>query len=152
MKKGLIFIVFILFAQQCFAQIPIKFNYQAVVRNALGTIVANKSVSFRVAITNGLNGAVEYSETHKSTTNAYGLVTLLIGGGTPLVGDISQVTWANGNKFIQTELDINGATNYKLMGSTQLLSVPFALVALSTPPSFYSAWGEYQSFNINRGT
>jgi hypothetical protein len=133
------------------AQAPMVFNYQAVVRDAAGVIVANKNVNFRIGITSGANGVIEYSETHNATTNPNGLVTLLIGSGTPVSGTMSAVTWAGGNKFIQTEMDITGGTNYKLMGSTQLLSVPYALVALSTPPSFHMAWSTFQNFSINQG-
>ena len=112
------------------AQVPQRFKYQSIARNTSGIVLANSAVGIRISIHEGTpNGTVVYQETHNSTTNEFGLFTLSIGGGTPLVGSINSVNWANGSKFIEIEGDLSGGTNYSSFGTTELLSVPYALHA-----------------------
>jgi hypothetical protein len=130
----------------CFAQIqaqaPQVINYQAVVRDAGGIVVANKAVSFRLSILTGTStGSIQYSETHSAVTNAFGLVTLGIGLGSPTFNSMSAVTWATGSKFLRVEVDINGGVNFTVLGTTQFLSVPFALYAATSGNSAASGWG-----------
>lgn len=112
-----------------FAQSPEGFKYQAVVRDAGNAILTNQSVGMRLAIKQGsATGTAVYTETFSSTTNAFGLVNLEIGSGSST--DIfSAINWANGPYFIETAADITGGTNYAVMGSSQLMSVPYALHA-----------------------
>ncbi len=111
-----------------FAQAPQKFNYQAVVRDNSGNILANQAVSFRISILqNSLYGASIYVETQKDTTTSHGVSVLKIGDGVPVYGSMAGINWANGPYFIKVELDQNGGTSYVTMGTTQLLSVPYAL-------------------------
>jgi uncharacterized protein (TIGR02145 family) len=70
-----------------------------------------------------------YSETHQLTTNSNGLITTSIGGGTPVVGSIDSIDWSLGDVYIKTEVDVNGGSNYEMLSSNQLLSVPYALFA-----------------------
>jgi hypothetical protein len=72
-------------------------------------------------------GSEVYAETHNLLTNANGLATLEIGGGTLLSGNFANINWANGPYFIKTETDVNGGSNYTITNTTQLLSVPYAL-------------------------
>tara|TARA_R110002049_G_scaffold288330_2_gene470689 strand:- start:1361 stop:3058 length:1698 start_codon:yes stop_codon:yes gene_type:complete len=112
-----------------FAQSPEGFKYQAVVRDAGNAILTNQSVGMRLAIKQGsATGTAVYTETFSSTTNAFGLVNLEIGSGssTDVFADIN---WANGPYFIETAADITGGTNYTVMGTSQLMSVPYALHA-----------------------
>ncbi|HOY31636.1 MAG TPA: hypothetical protein PKW80_07125 [Bacteroidales bacterium] len=111
-----------------FAQAPEKFNYQTVVRDNAGNIISDHAVSFRVSIIqDSLTGTAVYVETHSDTTNVYGLSVLKIGGGTPLTGSMAAVDWSDGPYFIKVEMDISGGSAYVVMGTTQLLSVPYAL-------------------------
>ena len=111
-----------------FAQSPQKFNYQAVARDASGNLIANQAVSFRISILQGsASGTVAYSETHNLTTNAYGQATLIIGAGTVVSGTFSSIGWGTNNHYIKTEMDATGGSIYNLMGTSQLLSVPYAL-------------------------
>ena len=65
------------------AQAPESFNYQAVVRNAGGSILNNQTVGMRLTIEQGsIGGPAVYTETFSSTTNSYGLVNIEIGTGT----------------------------------------------------------------------
>jgi hypothetical protein len=124
------------------AQAPQTINYQAVVRDAGGVVVVNRSVTFRLSIlTGGSTGTPQYIETHSAVTNAFGLVTLNIGGGTIVSGAMSSVTWATGSKFLRVEVDINGGSSYVVLGTTQFLSVPYALYAATSGNSAASGWG-----------
>jgi hypothetical protein len=112
------------------AQIPQGINYQAIARNAAGTMLSNQTVSLRFSIRNtSPNGAIEYAETQQATTNQFGLFTAKIGAGTVLSGNFSNINWVTGSKFLQVELDANAGTNFLDFGTTELLSVPFALYA-----------------------
>ena len=113
-----------------FAQVPEKFNYQAVVRNASNALVTNAPVGVRVSILEGgANGNVVYVEKHAATTNANGLLTIEIGGGSVLEGDFANIKWDFGQLFLKTEIDPAGASNYTIVSTQQLLSVPYALYA-----------------------
>jgi hypothetical protein len=109
------------------AQVPMGISYQSVVRDADGLLVGNSNVGLQITI---LQNTVEvYKETHQVVSNQNGLVTLVIGGGNPVSGTFSSIDWSNGPYFIETGVDPNGGTNYTIVGTTQLLSVPYALYA-----------------------
>lgn len=131
MKNVVLLIVAFLFSVYCAdGQAPQAFKYQAVVRDAEGNVRESGNVSFRISILKGsASGNVVYGETHNKTTSAFGLVDLEIGKGTPLSGSFSDVNWAGDNYFLKVEVDPNGATDYQFMGTSQLLSVPYALSA-----------------------
>ena len=112
---------------QDFAQIPQKFNYQAVVRNASGVLLSSQNVSFRLSLTNS-EGTVYYSETQSTQTSAYGVVDLVVGSGTPVDGTLGAVQWGAGVK-LKVEIDIAGGASYVTMGIVELLSVPYAQVS-----------------------
>ena len=131
MKRTLLFILsLMLFAMVAIAQSPEAFKYQAVARDAGGQILANQSVSFRISILQGsASGTSVYSETHAATTNTFGLVNLEIGDGTVASGDFSAIEWGAYTYFTQIEMDETGGSNYLMLGTSQLLSVPYALHA-----------------------
>lgn len=112
------------------AQAPSKMSYQATVRNAAGQIVANQLVSTRFTIRDGLpGGIIVYQEEQDSIpTNSFGIITIVIGGGSIIQGTMGGINWI-GDKYLQVEFDINNTTNYVNMGTTQLLSVPYAFYA-----------------------
>ncbi|MDA7730185.1 hypothetical protein N8833_00285 [Salibacteraceae bacterium] len=120
----------LLFSAIAFAQAPNKMSYQAVVRDAADQLLANKAIGVQVTIEQGTaGGAAVYVETFTPTTNANGLVTLEIGTGNIVSGDITTIDWENGPYFIKTETDPTGGTSYSLAGTTELMSVPYALHA-----------------------
>ena len=131
MKKIYCLLVMLLLcAASLFAQAPEKFNYQAVVRNASNALVTNAPVGVRVSILQGsASGNAVYVETHTASTNANGLLTLEIGGGTVLQGSFAGINWANGPFFLKTETDPAGGSNYTVTSTQQLMSVPYALYA-----------------------
>jgi protocatechuate 3,4-dioxygenase beta subunit len=108
------------------------FNYQAMIRNADGEAIINQNVVMRIGIVQGsITGNVEYTETHAIESNAYGLVNLVVGTGTVVSGVFADIDWANGPFYIKVELDAESNGNYVTLGTTQLLSVPFANYAFS---------------------
>jgi hypothetical protein len=140
-KVGVILLA-IFFCANIQAQTPQSINYQAVVRDVNGVVVANRPVIFRLTVLSGsASGTPQYSEINVGTTNAFGLVTLNFGLGTPTLGSMSAVTWATGNKYLNVEVDINGGSNFTSMGTTQFLSVPYALYAASSGSNGWSLNG-----------
>lgn len=136
MKKLLFSVVVTLLSIYSFAQAPQKINYQAVIRNSTGDPVANQNVSLKLSVTDGNGGTVQYAEIHTGiTTNAFGLVNLKIGTGTPVSGTFSAISWQTGNKYLKIEADIAGGTNYSTLSSTELVSVPYALYSGSSNSS-----------------
>ena len=132
MKKIITFLV-ILTTSILSAQAPQKMSYQAVLRNTSNALITNATVGMRISILQGsATGTAVYVETQNPTTNANGLVSLEIGGGTPVTGTFAGINWANGPFFIKTETDPTGGVNYSITGTTQLLSVPYALYAQSS--------------------
>lgn len=112
------------------AQVPQGISYQAIALNANSTPVVSSNVGLRLSILDNSNtGSVLYTETHTKMTNAQGLFNLVIGQGTPSAGTFSGINWATNNKFLKVEMDATGGASYLLVGSTQLLSVPYALAA-----------------------
>jgi hypothetical protein len=114
-----------------FAQAPQGFNYQATVRNNAGELIVNQNVNFKFNIM--LNSATSlpvFSETHMAPTDDLGQVNLVIGQGTATTGSFSTINWGTGNYYLGIEL--NTGSGYIAMGTTQLLSVPYALYANSS--------------------
>lgn len=131
MKKiCFLFLSFICLALLVSAQAPNAIPYQGVARNAAGNILASQAISLRVSIHDlSSNGAVVFSESHSAVTNSLGLFNLNIGTGSPITATLSSVNWGTGAKFMQVEMDAAGGSNYTNMGTTQLMSVPYALYA-----------------------
>ncbi|MCX6269833.1 MAG: hypothetical protein NTU44_01190 [Bacteroidetes bacterium] len=126
----IIMILVVVTTGNAFAQIPHSFNYQSVVRDGSGMIVANQNVKFRISLLQGsITGSSVYTEIHTATSNAFGLVNLGIGDGMVESGDFSLINWADGPYFIKVEMDATGGNEFLLMGTSQLKSVPYALYA-----------------------
>lgn len=115
-----------------FSQAPEKMSYQAVMRNGSGQLLSNQSIAVKISILQGSPaGAAVYSERLTGNTNANGLISLEIGTGTVLTGTFASVNWPSGNYYLKTETDPAGGTNYTIAGTSQLLSVPYAMYAKS---------------------
>ncbi len=124
--------VLVMLTLNVIAQVPQKFSYQAVVRDADNKLVVNQEVGLKISILkNSANGTAVYAETQTPTTNINGLISIEIGGGTAENGNFAEINWANGNFFVKTEIDPTGGTNYTITGTTPILSVPYALHAKS---------------------
>jgi hypothetical protein len=129
MKKLLLISTFLI-SFVTFAQVPQGISYQAIALNATGSPVVSASVGVRLSVLdNTATGTVLYTESQTKTTNAQGLFSLVIGQGSPSIGTFSAINWAVNSKFLKVELDVAGGTSYVLVGTTQLLSVPYAMMA-----------------------
>ena len=130
MKKLFTLLVFTTSAVMITAQAPEKMSYQSIIRNSSGELLANSNVGIKISILKDASeGDAVYVETHTVETNANGLVTLMIGGGTIVTGTFAAIDWSAGSYFLKTETDPTGGTNYTISGTSQLLSVPYALHA-----------------------
>lgn len=133
MKKTTLIVLLLSTFSILFAQAPQKMSYQSVIRKTDGTLVVNTVVGLKITILQGSeNGTATYVETQTVTTNANGLATLAIGAGTPVTGTFAGINWGTGIYFIKTETDPTGGGNYTISGTSQLLSVPYALYAGSS--------------------
>ncbi len=112
------------------AQAPQSFPYQAVARNTSGNLLVSQPISIRMSVLDLTStGSILYRETHAVTTNALGLFSVNIGQGVVVTGTFAGIAWASGAKYIKVEMDASGGTTYVAMGTSQLLSVPYALYA-----------------------
>ncbi len=113
------------------AQAPQGFNYQATVRNSSGNLIISQNVNFKFNVMQNTSTSVPvYSETHFAPTDDLGAVNLVVGKGTATTGVFSQINWGSGTYYLGIEL--NTGSGYVAMGTTQLLSVPYALYAASS--------------------
>jgi hypothetical protein len=114
------------------AQVPQQVNYQGLARNASGLPLANQSIQIRLSIRDSISsGTILYSETRPVATNQFGIFAIAVNspGASNTTGNFSTINWAKNNKYLQVEIDPAGGTSFVNLGSTQLLSVPFALYA-----------------------
>ncbi len=115
------------------AQVPQQMNYQGIARDEKGTPLCHSELHLRIGIT-AFSDAHDfiYQETHSCQTNEFGLYQLRIGGGTPSLGNFTQIPWSTGNLFIHVEIKPNPNAEYMPIGTTSLLSVPYAFYAASS--------------------
>src|SRR5574344_1058248 len=133
MKKLFTIFAAVFLTASVFAQSPEKMSYQAVIRDASDNFVTSQAVGMQLSILQGsASGTAVYVETQTPTSNANGLVSLEIGSGTVVSGIFATIDWANGPYFIKTETDPTGGTSYTITGTSELLSVPYALYAKNT--------------------
>jgi len=126
MKNILTIVTVMLISLSISAQSPQKMSYQAIIRDANSQLVTSKEINVRLSVLQGAPGGTPvYIETFTPETNANGLISVEIGGD----HGFDTINWANGPFFLQTETDPSGGTNYSIVGTSQLLSVPYALYA-----------------------
>jgi hypothetical protein len=157
MKKTATVCAALLMTASVFAQAPQKMSYQAVIRNSSDALVTSAPVGMRISILQGSSsGTAVYAETQTPSTNANGLVSVEIGSGTPVTGTFADIDWADGPYFIRTQTDPTGGTAYSITGTSQLLSVPYALYSETTGDT--SMWKKnetdiyYTNGNVGIGT
>ena len=135
MKKIYTLLLAVIITTLSLAQAPQKMSYQAVIRNASDQLVTDQEVGIRISILqNSINGTLVYQEIYNPNpkTNINGLLTIEIGAGVPLTGKFSEIDWSDGPYFLKTETDPSGGTSYTITGTSQLLSVPYALHSSSS--------------------
>ena len=126
----LVAVCFLFATTNSYAQAPDGINYQAVIRNLSGTLLANSTIAIRIQVKQtSASGTIVFQERHSVTTSAQGVVNLVIGQGTLLGGSFSTINWATGPYFVSLGVSFTNGTNYLDYGSQQLMSVPYALYA-----------------------
>jgi len=111
-------------------QTPQLINYQGVARMGTGLVIADQGIGLRLSILSGSpSGSAVYVETHATTTNAFGLFNVQVGNGNVGSGSMAAIDWSTDTYYLKVELDDEGGSNYALMGTQQLVSVPYALHA-----------------------
>ena len=131
----IITLAFLLINTLIFAQAPQKMSYQAVIRNSSNTLITSAPIGMQISVLQGsASGTAVYVETQTPSTNANGLASVEIGGGTVVSGNFSTINWANGPYFIKTETDPTGGTVYTITGTNELMSVPYALFSANGTP------------------
>ncbi|MEZ4828313.1 MAG: hypothetical protein R3C61_18790 [Bacteroidia bacterium] len=150
MKKSLILFVFLLGMLSTYAQVPQSFSYQAVARDNQNNCLSNTLINIQISIlNNSTSGTVIYRERHENIqTNAVGHFQINIGKGIPQVGPqvlaFSDINWSADSRFVKVEIAPGNSNTYSEIGTSQFLSVPFAMYA-QNKPTYDSGWITMQS-------
>ena len=131
MKRLFTIALFFCYAILSFTQVPLGFNYQAVLRNAEGQPLVNQNVSIRLTLQNEDGNTQYYSETHSLQTSPQGVVSMAVGSGSGSVGNLDEIPWVAGGIVLQVEVDPSGGEIFSILGTSPLLAVPYALHAYS---------------------
>jgi len=138
MMKLLYLYALIFLSVSLVAQAPQAFSYQAIVTTEGGEVIQEQAVGVQVDILDGdINGPIVYRETHNITTNMNGIYTLNIGEGSQVQGSFSDIKWGSGSKYLSISQDVTGGSDYQFVGTSQLLSVPYAIYADQVEPLIY---------------
>ena len=130
------------------SQAPQRINFQSILRNTTGEVISNSSVSLRISIlSDSITGPAVYVETHAKMTDAGGLMSLQIGSGTLPSTDFATIDWGGSAHFIKLEADFSGGNNYVLLGTQELMSVPYALYASKTDTSVLNLAARFSPLN-----
>jgi len=135
MKTKILFVFssFVLTICICIGQVPKGFNYQAIARDANGVVIADQSLPVRIALhASSPAGTLLWQEDHPLiTSNQFGLISLIVGNGTKSGGSVnyfSDIDWNAQTVYLKTSIKYPGPS-YVEMGTAQLWSVPYSLVA-----------------------
>jgi hypothetical protein len=152
--KKIAFLLFAAIYTSCIlAQAPQAVNYQGIARNSLGNALPTQALGIQLSIHQGsATGTVVYRENHFTTTNAFGLYTVSMGMGTPVSGTFSSINWGNGPYYLEIGMDITGGTSFVPAGTTQLISVPYALYAETSGSSSGGPTGPTGPSGVNGAT
>jgi len=138
MRFSMLFLLIFVAGNVLFAQSPQKINYQMVLVDSTNSLVTSSMVGVRVSITDDLaTNPPIYTELHNVMALSNGVVSIDIGDGTPILGVFSDIDWSNVSSLhVIFECDPNGGTNYSIIDTGQVLSVPYvfhATTAIKAP-------------------
>ncbi len=128
MKRAALSIIIVTMCILSIAQVPESFNYQAIPRNGSGGTYPDQKMNIRISLLSGSPaGEAVYIEIFETRTTSLGIINLQIGKGTPESGSFTEINWGKGSYFLKVEIDPAAGKSYVEMGTTQLVSVPYAL-------------------------
>jgi hypothetical protein len=108
-------------------------NYQAIARDDSGQPVSDTQIRLRLRLYHlDSNGVAEQvtAETYRPRTDEAGFFQVKVGQATG-PDFLTSLDWSNGHYELNVEWDPAGGTDYRDLGSQELLPVPVALHALS---------------------
>ena len=125
------------------AQPPPSVPLQAIAKDALGNPARNRKVFVKDIIIQGTpTGTKVWEEAHEVTSDNDGIYTINVGSGVKApsipINNIGAISWGKGPFFLNLKIAIApsipaawwvAADNYIDYGTTQMLSVPYALFA-----------------------
>ena len=153
MKKALIIFLFAAGSLSLLSQPPEGFRYQATVRNEAGKPIISRDVSFHFTILKGdPSGISVYEENHFVTTDSYGTVALIIGGGIDQAGTFSTIDWGSDSYFLNVGLDTLGGLSFTDMGTSQFLSVPYAMHSKTSADAFSGDYNDLVNKPVTDGS
>jgi hypothetical protein len=154
MKKILLVIFLIVIGSgSLYSQAPENFNFYAIIRNGAGKPIVSKAVSFQFNILKGnILGTSVYEEKYNVTTDLSGAVKAAIGNGFDKIGVFENINWGADSYFLKVGLDTTGGTSYTDMGTTQLLSVPYALFSKTAANGFSGNYNDLTNKPITNGS
>ncbi len=128
MKKNILLVLLIIASfSAIYAQFPNGINYQAIIRDGGGNVIANTEIALQISIlAQAPDGEIVYSEIYNIATNSVGLVNIIIGNGTAQTGEFSEINWGESEYYFEVATDIEGGDNFVSNGVSQFLSVPYA--------------------------
>ena len=153
--KKLILILFVTlsFGFAVFSQAPGYFNYQTVIHNSTGEVIANTEINFRISILQGSSsGDPVFSETQLINSNDFGVCNLKIGKGDNITGSIPAIEWNSGEYYLQIEIDDTGGESFTTVGIVQLVSVPYSLYSTNSYISNSSVYADTAQYSIHSDT
>ncbi|MBV9989228.1 MAG: hypothetical protein JO301_16230 [Chitinophagaceae bacterium] len=141
--KKLLLLPLLFMAGILIAQPPPAIPLQAVAKDAMGNPAKNRKVFIKDAIIKQkINGTVVWEEGFEVTTNDDGVYTINIGMGSKTsattLKTIADIDWADGPYFLNLKIAVSpvipaswwvASDNYIDLGTTQMMSVPYALFA-----------------------
>ena len=149
--KYLIILFTLCFSNMIFSQVPKKMSYQATIRDASNNLISQKNVGMKISIVKDEpNGNPLFIETHLAVSNLNGLISIQIGAGFKIFGDLSSINWGDGSYYIKTEIDPDGGYDFKINGTSELLSVPYALYAEKSKSVFDTTNIYYKIDNLQK--
>ncbi len=129
--KRLLILSLLCITSKLFAQAPTQIKYQGIARDALGIVIANGTIIVQFDMhTITPTGIIVWTESHTGvTTNQFGLFSINMGSINPITPSL----FGAGSEYMEVSVDFgSGLTS---MGTSQLLSVPYALYAETTGSS-----------------
>ncbi|MDA8994928.1 DUF1566 domain-containing protein, partial [Schleiferiaceae bacterium] len=127
-RKYLIWLVslaFCVFSQVALAQSTNQFVYSGIARDSAGDLFSNKTISIQLAILDR-DSLVEFSETHLTNTDDFGVFLVVVGDGTTSVGHIDSIMWLRDKYLLRIEADFNGGSNFKHINTSFIYSSPLS--------------------------